>query len=857
MNIFNFVDQFSLAERLSWAIIHSLWIGIILGVVVGFTCHLFRNSMGLKGKYYLVLGYQFFLLVLFFGLLLVPNEKKVIVWQTEKSQDSINRNESGFNLAKDQLETFSQDSLKTNISVQKPFNNVEIDVLEGVDFRSFTGFSHALLILYFIGLAYFTLKGFYGYHFLNKKVFQRSVKASNELETIFHNLKARFRIRKDIQLLLCDSIASPIVYGFLKPIIIFPSSCILKLNPIQTEAILLHELDHILNNDHLFNHAQIVIETILFFHPAVKWAGKVTRSLREFRCDQYVTKSLNDVELEYAKALSNLANSQVMQCAPAATDGPLLSRIKSILGLRKENAVSQAKLPTKNVLAICSLIGLLIFTFYQYSQGHKSSLYSSGKLVKDVNLQGWFGWKNLPFQITSEEENLIRKCNSLASKYRSTVNGERLFAKEEVLNELTTLLQQNPDHFYIQQLLSSWYTLNHQYESAAELRRLALNNAPRVFIQRFLDEEKKPIPGLVIQNFELECNRVKNRYLDPSLKLLFVNSVTDEEGCIYLPSFNTVIRATTMSHPQGWDARFPRLGWFKGKTKYSLLPDANCVRMNPDQSESLRQSGISLSSGTKLRIAGIQFGFEPKTWRDIYGKEISVPVTWQNHARGKALTLVMDMWDQTGLTDFELAKMDSSGAKDVRLPKELSAGGLSGFSSGNRNLTVKWYGKGSTENLDKEQLLDIYRNLEFIVRTGAGSFELVSEIQPNIPLTKDEFSFDLQKAKSQRKEKILNIGPFGLGGRRLQEGLTLVDLRYVFDPMFEIVLRAQHESGSYVYSAPSIGAGNYSNSKRRIYSHLKIDANKVSKFEVVKRPIEKMPLIDIGNLAKVILLNNN
>ena len=95
-----------------------------------------------------------------------------------------------------------------------------------------------------------------------------------------------------------------------------------------------------------------------------------------------------------------------------------------------------------------------------------------------------------------------------------------------------------------------------------------------VVVQRFEYADGRPLVGAEVRSFALECNRVRNGSLDPSLKLLYVGLVTDAGGEVRLPAYRTVWRTDSMAHPPGFDVTFPSLGWFEGRGKVGLLPPA-------------------------------------------------------------------------------------------------------------------------------------------------------------------------------------------------------------------------------------------------------------------------------------------
>ena len=82
----------------------------------------------------------------------------------------------------------------------------------------------------------------------------------------------------------------------------------------------------------------------------------------------------------------------------------------------------------------------------------------------------------------------------------------------------------------------------------------------------------RPLAGATIREVAVECNRVRNGSLDPSLKLRFVRLVTDADGSIRLPGYRTVWRMSSQAYPDGLDAEYPRHGRFESRGKVGLLP---------------------------------------------------------------------------------------------------------------------------------------------------------------------------------------------------------------------------------------------------------------------------------------------
>ncbi len=147
-------------------------------------------------------------------------------------------------------------------------------------------------------------------------------------------LASRLGVRSAWRLVQSDWVESPLTVGVLRPLIVLPTSALTGMPAYQLEALLAHELVHIRRHDYLVNLVQCVVETLLFYHPAVWWVSNVVRGAREECCDDVAVSLCGDAKL-YARALTNLETLRHHQpaLALAATDKPLLARVRRLLGL--------------------------------------------------------------------------------------------------------------------------------------------------------------------------------------------------------------------------------------------------------------------------------------------------------------------------------------------------------------------------------------------------------------------------------------------------------------------------------------------------------------------------------------------
>ena len=122
------------------------------------------------------------------------------------------------------------------------------------------------------------------------------------------------------------------VIGYVRPVILMPVGLLAGLPAGQVESILLHELAHIRRHDYLVNLMQIVVEGLVFYHPAVWWISGVIRAERENCCDDLVVATQGDA-LAYAAALTALEQNRgaVREAVLAATGGSLVKRVRRLL----------------------------------------------------------------------------------------------------------------------------------------------------------------------------------------------------------------------------------------------------------------------------------------------------------------------------------------------------------------------------------------------------------------------------------------------------------------------------------------------------------------------------------------------
>ena len=195
----------------------------------------------------------------------------------------------------------------------------------------------ALMLVWLGGVLLLSLRLLTGWLWV-QRLRTRGVAAADEAcRRMAARLGRRLHITRTVTLLESSLVDVPTVIGFLKPVVLLPAAALAGLTALQVEAILAHELAHIRRHDYLVNLLQTLVETVLFYHPAVWWLSRRIRIERENCCDDLAVSLCGD-PVAYAAALADLealrssGPTPQRHIAMAATGGSLLHRVRRLLG---------------------------------------------------------------------------------------------------------------------------------------------------------------------------------------------------------------------------------------------------------------------------------------------------------------------------------------------------------------------------------------------------------------------------------------------------------------------------------------------------------------------------------------------
>ena len=210
----------------------------------------------------------------------------------------------------------------------------------------------------------------------------------------------RMGIDRPVRLVESALVEVPTVIGWLRPIILLPASCLVGLTPAQLESILAHELAHIRRHDYLVNLLQSVVETFLFYHPAVWWVSRQVREERENCCDDLAVEICGD-RIAYARALATLEELRPApaQFALAASGAPLLQRIQRLAGQSRKN-------PNRPGWPLAGIIVLLLIALLAMSlRGNRAMAGGDGNVSTNT----------VRVEITNHDSTIVRKPINLST----------------------------------------------------------------------------------------------------------------------------------------------------------------------------------------------------------------------------------------------------------------------------------------------------------------------------------------------------------------------------------------------------------------------------------------------------------
>ena len=248
-------------------------------------------------------------------------------------------------------------------------------------------------ILWFVIVTFLATKITIELYNVNQLPKKGTIPPEAALQQRFEELVKKINIRKPPRLLISLKTDIPMAIGWLKPIILIPAAMLSGLTPTQLDMLILHELAHIRRHDYLVNFFQTLIETLLFFHPAVLWISKQMRNEREYCSDDIAVKVAGN-PIAYAHTLADTASlcskhrtHAIPNMAMAASGGDLKQRVVRLIDQHHCSSNDDSGKFLASVLIIFSVLVVAVkpylnATMIDFTSGRISFFKTASDIIK-------------------------------------------------------------------------------------------------------------------------------------------------------------------------------------------------------------------------------------------------------------------------------------------------------------------------------------------------------------------------------------------------------------------------------------------------------------------------------------------
>jgi beta-lactamase regulating signal transducer with metallopeptidase domain len=328
---------------LGWTVIHSLWQAMAIAILMGIALIVLRKKTA-KLRYWVAN-------TALLTVLLAAITTFAYYYDFSKEPPKVQFIP----------ETISQTAGSPVTEIENPKSKILHSTLTLDGFKDYFNQHIPLIVLVWImGVALFILKLLGGVSYCYYLRSRLNFPADEYWLETLDRLKSKVGVKQSIELVESALTRTPLVVGYMKPMILFPIGAINKLSPTEVEAILAHEIAHVLRKDFIFNILQSVIEALFYYHPAVWVISSAIRNERENCCDD-VAIDICGNSMDYAKALvtvQEMAYYPMYQPAMAFAGNrknQLLFRVQRILNQPQNKTNVMEKL-----IATCMLVVVMM-----------------------------------------------------------------------------------------------------------------------------------------------------------------------------------------------------------------------------------------------------------------------------------------------------------------------------------------------------------------------------------------------------------------------------------------------------------------------------------------------------------------
>lgn len=320
-----------LAYAIAWTLVHSLWQIMLVAVLLKLTLRFIGRSQS-EIRYVVALS--------FLGMCFLMS---LVTFASYYMEDSVI-------LVRQAMEITP---VTTGASAQIPESSASF-------VHKLEYYFPLILNIWILGTFFLLLRMAGGFVYM-KKLTRSARSGCEKLTGLVRSLNKKFRINRKLDIRESLHIYTPMVTGYLKPVILFPVGLVNQLNTNEVECIIAHELAHIKRHDFIFNILQMFAEAFYYYHPGIWYISSLINAERENCCDDLAIACCGS-NISYAKTLLKLQemkqNSKLRPAlALSGQSNTFSQRIMRILNQGSVNTHYREKLLAFGLVFIGLFIG--------------------------------------------------------------------------------------------------------------------------------------------------------------------------------------------------------------------------------------------------------------------------------------------------------------------------------------------------------------------------------------------------------------------------------------------------------------------------------------------------------------------
>ncbi len=436
-----------LTDALGWTLLHALWQGTLIALLMAMAL-LLLNQRSAQVRYVVAvsaLGLTVAMGAVTFCRLYFTAETPVA------ALSSLNPGSATLVLLQDQ----SLNSISAEVKTPDSWESLSAQWI-----GYFERNAPLVVILWVLGILVLSLRFMGGLLYVQRLKYYKTQAIGAEWTAKMEALSQQLGLPRAVQLMESALVKVPMAIGYFKPVVLLPVGTFTGLTPSQIEAILTHELAHILRNDYWVNIFQSIVEILFFFHPAVWWMSGIVRQEREYCCDDIAVQHSGD-NLTFAQALTNL---EVMQAAPqlalsaSGNRGSLLVRVQRLLQQNPQKPTFHEGMLASGVLLLC-LVAISASAFTSLNQNSNENVKAQNSIAESIQTQpvDSTAAKTTYYSTFTDTNKVVREIVIVKDKKGNvtdvTVDGRKLSGKElknyrQVIKQKLTEAKEDDERIY-------------------------------------------------------------------------------------------------------------------------------------------------------------------------------------------------------------------------------------------------------------------------------------------------------------------------------------------------------------------------------------------------------------------------